>query len=828
MSSESGMAAQQHEFFIAESHPPSSKRTFPNQAGRDPRIKTACTECKRRKVKCDGTHPCYSCRWYKQADRCTFPFSRPSLVVSRKNFEYLRKRLERTTDILTKLFPSTAVDALADLSHEQLLEQLDRTALPGGSSQVRLPSISDNVQGFRYGSLGGRESTAFSSEPPSADLRSEDQYVASDMVNGVAAQQPQDDDEPLSQAGDDVNALSAAPNQTSSYVGPSSTMQMFRTILRIAPESLEQRGSSYSPSETYRNVSQTSPGSGVRHTPMQMSERMCTLVDAYFDWVHPATPILDEREFRATALSGIRQDAPWLCLLNIVLALGAIGSTTTESKEHLTYYNAAKSHLDLEVLANKSFETLQALILMAGWYCHYRNRPNLASVLLGAAFRMAYALGLHKEMHIGLPGTRNQELRRTIWWNLVVLDAAEAVTLGRTLDINVFDSEVQYPQKAHENAEDTTDEFTTLSLLTVAIEFSRTMTEVQARILNPSTLPFAELLSLDAHLVDWYEGLPTQFHQLAGNSIQPGTGGRQSTSFNRLMQPCVTLRWRYLNLRILLYRPVLMEAVLHKTPYSALTSDQRLCVRKCMTLSGETIDLARGLPAASPNQFVAWPSTWYMLQVCMLPLLCLYTFREGEDTHVGPQNGHGPPNSKPRAVRTSSRVLEEIRQVLEQCHRQINTTLLLMKEMQPWAVASERMYDLISLLYNARRQPLRVWNNTEESAIVTLVSPGAQSLQQGRPLHMDVLRPNATHHPHAEQQYNVSHVNSGVLPPDDVPNSHPEYDGTLPTNGQDSSEQLPKDWSMFNTFAWPNATWESLFELPDDFQWMNEGSLDVM
>jgi hypothetical protein len=169
-------------------------------------------------------------------------------------------------------------------------------------------------------------------------------------------------------------------------------------------------------------------------------------MDAYFHWVHPATPVLDEDEFRKTAASGARNDSPWLCLFNMVLALGSIGTTMTDSREHLTYYQAAKSHLDLEGLGNKSFETLQALILMAGWYNHYRNRPNLASALLGAAFRMAYALGLHKELPGSNEPEHRQELRRKIWWNLVVFDAAEAVTLGRALDTKIFETEVQCPR----------------------------------------------------------------------------------------------------------------------------------------------------------------------------------------------------------------------------------------------------------------------------------------------------------------------------------------------------------------------------------------------
>lgn len=46
------------------------------------RVKNACTECKRRKVKCDGSEPCYYCRWYKHPERCLYPrpAQRPALT----------------------------------------------------------------------------------------------------------------------------------------------------------------------------------------------------------------------------------------------------------------------------------------------------------------------------------------------------------------------------------------------------------------------------------------------------------------------------------------------------------------------------------------------------------------------------------------------------------------------------------------------------------------------------------------------------------------------------------------------------------------------------
>ncbi|EXJ60679.1 hypothetical protein A1O7_04832 [Cladophialophora yegresii CBS 114405] len=135
-------------------------------------------------------------------------------------------------------------------------------------------------------------------------------------------------------------------------------MQLFRAIIRIAPESTGQQRSCQSPATTQRSGSIRSLGAAYRPPPSpQITERVNNLIDSYFRWVHPATSVLDGVKFRKTASSGTRNDSLLLCLFNMVLALGSIETTKTDSREHLTYYQAAKSHLDLEGLGNKSFET---------------------------------------------------------------------------------------------------------------------------------------------------------------------------------------------------------------------------------------------------------------------------------------------------------------------------------------------------------------------------------------------------------------------------------------------------------------------------------------
>lgn len=158
-----------------------------------------------------------------------------------------------------------------------------------------------------------------------------------------------------------------------------------------------------------------------------------TLIDAYFNRVQIFVPMLDEPSFRADYLNGRRHDAPWLALLNMVFAMGSIVASKSDDHNHITFYNRAKEHLPIDVFGSGHLEILQALSLMGGYYLHYINRPNLANAILGAALRMACAMGLHRE---GMPDQSgaNQlviEQRRRTWWSLFCLDTWASTTLGR-------------------------------------------------------------------------------------------------------------------------------------------------------------------------------------------------------------------------------------------------------------------------------------------------------------------------------------------------------------------------------------------------------------
>jgi hypothetical protein len=44
----------------------------------------ACVECRRRKIRCDGTQPCGQCQWYQHPELCNYSKPAQRIVPSRK------------------------------------------------------------------------------------------------------------------------------------------------------------------------------------------------------------------------------------------------------------------------------------------------------------------------------------------------------------------------------------------------------------------------------------------------------------------------------------------------------------------------------------------------------------------------------------------------------------------------------------------------------------------------------------------------------------------------------------------------------------------------
>ncbi|KAF5239549.1 hypothetical protein FAUST_4870 [Fusarium austroamericanum] len=110
---------------IPKKQPAASSNARPRVAGTR-RITTphACTECKRRKIRCDGKLPCGQCITSRAPKNCSYDKHRQRMIPSRKALDSLAQSLEECRSVLRRLYPNHDVSALRSLDKQELINLL--------------------------------------------------------------------------------------------------------------------------------------------------------------------------------------------------------------------------------------------------------------------------------------------------------------------------------------------------------------------------------------------------------------------------------------------------------------------------------------------------------------------------------------------------------------------------------------------------------------------------------------------------------------------------------------------------------------------------------
>ncbi|KAF3066531.1 Lactose regulatory protein LAC9 [Daldinia childiae] len=520
----------------------STESTKSNGSGTAKRITTphACAECKRRKIRCDGQQPCGQCLSSRAPKRCFYDKHRQRVIPSRKTLEALSQSLEECRSIIKRLFPNHEVQSLLPLPRHELLSLLDRPQIDAAVGLPSPPLHTSPMPGdIGSPSLSGSDQGLSSLEQmPSRDIEWDEERRGRD---------------PIPVEADDVNALSLSVDRQASYLGASSIKAALMVMLKVQPG----LRSSLTPPLNSVEMAHNLPIMRQKVTNPKEPQRVPwswkgqTLIDAYFKRVHVFVPMLDEASFRADYLEGQRYDAPWLALLNMVFAMGCIAALKSDDYNHLNYYSRAMEYLPMDSFGSSHIETVQALALIGGYYLHYINRPNMANAVVGAAIRMASALGLHREsLAHGPAGTSKEiaaaETRRRTWWSLFCLDTWATTTMGRPSfgrwgpAINI-----RPPETGVTSARDSAQHAGILPLIE-NIKFCKIATAIQDMLAISPLLRAEDRCNLDGQLVNWFSNLPWLL-RTSDPCAEPLYIAR-----------CI-MKWRYQNLRMLLHRPVLLN-----------------------------------------------------------------------------------------------------------------------------------------------------------------------------------------------------------------------------------------------------------------------------
>ncbi|TQW10392.1 hypothetical protein V2A60_005354 [Cordyceps javanica] len=575
--------------------------------------------------------------------------------------EDVQLRLKRHEEIVEKLFPGYSLSHLETKSRPELLNELGIRALAIHSqpSQSR-PSHHTPLTSKAASSHGEDESAPLSEH---GDVAPEPQWSESlDQRETVAT--------------DDINAIGLVTDrQARSYLGLSSMSAAFRAIFRLYPPAKDHTAARARACADAPHPAQLAVPTLVRDPALSLlREQRC--IDFYFDHFHAVTPLIDEEDFRRQYAVGGRRDGSWLGLLNMVFALGSIASGSETLHEE--YYKVARASFSLDSLGSGNLYSLQALCLLGGHYLHYRNSPNMAYGILGAAHRVAVALGLHREPRRVAHNTdpeeaRRIETRRRTWWSLLCVDSWACMTQGRPTfgrwEPATMDTAL--PESLHD------DDHSAVSLRASA-QLCLICDRMQDHFARIGRITHDEILALDGELQAWHAALPPVLKQVDTASAHP-----------RLQVAREFIRTRYFNARVILARcsVLLMAQNWRRKIVEDLLQDQRRILQRCCAVASDAIDAI--VLYWTPNRFLVWGSGWYLFQACTVPLLAMAMERNlarASVPHGGDDSGDGP-------IATP--------QQFAAWQESLAKALGAFSEMRAWMRTSDRSPDIVSAMYEA-------------------------------------------------------------------------------------------------------------------------------
>ena len=185
-----------------------------------------------------------------------------------------------------------------------------------------------------------------------------------------------------------------------------------------------------------------------------------------------------------------------------------------------------------------------------------------------------------------------------------------------------------------------------------------------------SFLAFKEISILDQTLVGWYEALPP---------------------FMKSPYPCPSelhdvrniLKWRYLNMRMILHRAVVLDTTERQVPFRNLGSEEQDVVRQCRNIAAESIFAIQ--VDWRPNKMCGWNAVWFLFQACLVPLMALAVESEEHEDYLKWQ--------------------EQVVVVIELCEM-----------MDSWSLVGRKTKEVIQKLFEASKRPHNMMVTSDQLA----------------------------------------------------------------------------------------------------------------
>lgn len=157
------------------------------------------------------------------------------------------------------------------------------------------------------------------------------------------------------------------------------------------------------------------------------------LVQAYFSYVNPGYPIIDEDLFMTQYRNRDPADPPPILLLQAILLIGAHVTRRKTDRDTLKeiFFRRTKYLFDNRIERNRDILVQTALLLT--WHSDSADDDVSADAhfWVGVAARIATGLGMHRNPVSSRFVTRDRRMWRRVWFILIQFDVMVSLSYGR-------------------------------------------------------------------------------------------------------------------------------------------------------------------------------------------------------------------------------------------------------------------------------------------------------------------------------------------------------------------------------------------------------------
>uniref|UniRef100_A0A4E9D7G8 Zn(2)-C6 fungal-type domain-containing protein n=1 Tax=Gibberella zeae TaxID=5518 RepID=A0A4E9D7G8_GIBZA len=416
MSSTMDSISQESQSLSPTPRPPRSKRG---------RLSLACTQCRKRKVRCDATTPkCRNC--VLRGDECTtFDPRRPNAVAVRK---WPHKSSQSTSTLSPVERRASIVSQHSSPASLMGSQHTATTPLSASGNKERVPSWIERAY-------------------------QESQTSPESETDGQTNDSP------------DVVMNTDESSHRIKYMGSSSLQCLTRFIdLFLQRRGLDPIGRHFRWGMCFTEEFSLPLVPSLPDLPSMSVMEPC--IKKYFSRTHPLIPVLDHTEFISDVLrfSDLQQtcpnglqgaitsvDAPAVAAIYAVLSIGMDDHEGTISPTATGYLTGAYS-LVSHLLSFPYMSSVQALVLLAV-AMRARGKDGQCWHLLGQAIRIGYSLGFHRKIVISNPNEDSghqvdRQLHSRVWWSCYALEKSMQLETGRPSAIEITDCDQPLPDKS--------------------------------------------------------------------------------------------------------------------------------------------------------------------------------------------------------------------------------------------------------------------------------------------------------------------------------------------------------------------------------------------